>query len=362
MIETFKYDIFQICFKMKKGVFVLLLALIAVVIAGCQGGGDKGVSSTTPFIGGTEGLTAKFAENSPPAEVTDAQKDTSGKLINTFDIVLLLENVGEVDIGDSSLESTAGNTKIAVTIGGILGSDFLTSDSKNPDGKVVTLVKANSKGPISGVRKDPDGNKIPGSTVDMRFEGLAYQRELAGSAEFPIQADVCYSYQTKAVSDLCIRADATKRVSGVCDIAGQKQVFNSGAPVHVTAAKESVGGKNKVLLTFNVKNIGTGGVFKAAATPDCERGAFAKENHVLVQVSTGLTEGITCSGISVNSTASKLTEGLVVGDLRLSNGEGTFSCIQNTPNQDGVKKVDLKLTYNYLISKSTKIAVKHLLQ
>ncbi|MBI2580377.1 hypothetical protein HYV85_01065 [Candidatus Woesearchaeota archaeon] len=345
---------------MKKGVFVLLLALIAVVIAGCQGGQKGQVSSTTPFIGGTEGLTAKFAENSPPPEVTDAQKDNANKLINTFDIVLLLENVGEVDLGDSALKSTDDNTKVAVTIGGILSSDFLTSDSKSPDGKVVTLVKANPKGPISGVKKDPDGNKIPGSTVDMRFEGLAYQRELAGSAEFPIQADVCYSYQTKAVSDLCIRSDATKRVSGVCDIAGQKQVFNSGAPVHVTAAKESVGGKNKVLLTFNVKNMGAGSVFKAAATPDCERGAFAKENHVLVQVNTGIA-GISCSGISVDSTASKSENGLIIGDLRLSNGEGTFSCIQNTPNQDAVKKVDLKLTYNYLISKSTKLAVKHLL-
>ncbi|MBI2141247.1 hypothetical protein HYU16_02375 [Candidatus Woesearchaeota archaeon] len=349
---------------MKKGVFVLLLALIAVVIAGCQSGGDKGVSSTTPFIGGTEGLTAKFAENSPPAEVTDAQRDSSTppKLINTFDIVLLLENVGEVDLGDSTLPTTDANTKVAVTIGGILGSDFLDSAGKNPAGTEVKLVKANPKGPISGVRKDPDGDKIPGSTVDMRFEGLAYQRELAGSAEFPIQADVCYAYQTKAVSDLCIRADATKRVSGVCDISGQKQVFNSGAPVHVTAAKESVGGKSKVLLTFNVKNVGTGGVYKAVAgaAPDCERGAFAKENHVLVQIDTGLS-GITCSGISVDSAAAGTTPGRIVGDLRLSNGEGTFSCIQATPNQDAVKKVDLKLTYNYLISKSTKLAVKHLL-
>ncbi|MBI2143334.1 hypothetical protein HYU20_03260 [Candidatus Woesearchaeota archaeon] len=195
----------------------------------------------------------------------------------------------------------------------------------------------------------------------MRFEGLAYQRQLAGSAEFPVQADVCYSYQTKVVTDLCIRSDATKRVSGVCEISGQKPVFNSGAPVQVTAAKEGVGGKNKVLLTFNVKNVGAGGVFKAATTPDCERGAFAKENHVLVQVDTGLP-GITCSGISVDSAAAGTTPGRIVGDLRLSNGEGTFSCIQATPNQDAVKKVDLKLTYNYLTSKSTKIAVKHLLQ
>ncbi len=345
---------------MRKGVLVLVLLALALVVAGCQGNKPT-TSSSTPFIGGTEGLTAKFAENSPPTEVTDSQKDAAGKLINTFDIVLLLENVGEVDIGDSTLTSTSDNTKVAVTIGGILGSDFLDTASKNPDGKIVTLVKANPKGPISGVKKDPDGNKIPGSTVDMRFEGLAYQRLLAGSAEFPLQADVCYVYQTKAVTDLCIRADATKRVSGVCDISGQKQVFNSGAPMQITAVEEGVGGKNKVLLTFNVKNVGTGNVFKASATPDCERGAFAKENHVLVQITTGLS-GITCSGISVDSTASKPDEGVIVGDLRLSEGAGTFSCIQNTPNQDAVKKVDLKLTYDYLISKSTKIAVKHLLQ
>lgn len=347
---------------MKKGVILVLFVALAIVVAGCQGGQKGQVSSSTPFIGGVEGLTAKFAENSPPVEVTDAQIE-SGKLVNTFDIVLLLENVGEADIGDSGLASTIANDKVAVTIGGILGSDFLDSAGRNPGATVVTLVKANPKGPIGGVKKDPDGNKIPGATVDMRFEGLAYQRQLAGSAEFPVQADVCYAYQTKAVTDLCIRADATKVVSGVCQISGSKPVFNSGAPVHVTAVKESVGGKSKVLLTFNVKNVGAGNVYMASLTsltPDCERGAFAKENRVLVKVDTGLA-GISCSGISVNSAASKPEDGSIVGDLRLSGGEGTFSCIQNTPNQDGVKKVDLKLTYNYLMSKNTKISVKHLL-
>ena len=343
---------------MRKVVLFLVLAL-AIVIAGCQGGQKGQVSSTTPFIGGTEGLTAKFAENSPPPEVTDLQTDSNGKLINTFEIVVLLENVGEVDVPKE---------RAIVTIGGILSSDFVQSASGNP-------LKKNPPNDLTGVKKDPDGNKIPGATVDVRFDNLAYQKVLQGSTTFPVQADLCYTYQTKAVSDLCIRQDATKPVSGVCQISGQKPVFNSGAPVQFTVSKESVAGKNKVLLTFNVKNVGVGSVFRydnKDPKTQCTQGAFADENRVLVEVKTGLTGTtdkpltISCSGITPakdkeDKDASKTAEGTFIGYLRLDKGEGTFSCLQETPAQDAVKKVDLKLTYNYLTSKSTTIVVKHLL-
>ncbi|MBI3036321.1 hypothetical protein HYY73_00990 [Candidatus Woesearchaeota archaeon] len=340
---------------MKKGVVLVLLMAFALVIAGCKGG-DKGVtsSSSTPFIGGAEGLTAKFAENSPPPEVTDAQKNPAGAITPTFpfDIVVLLENVGEYDV------LKAGAT---VTISGLSASDFLKS-RKNTDNAAVSLIGVSPAEDLNGVKKDPDGNKIPGGTTDVWFKQLAYQKELQGNNPFPVQADICYTYQTKAQADMCIRKDLTKSVSGVCQIAAQKQVFNSGAPVHVTTVKESIAGKNKVLLTFNVKSVGTGNVFKfdsVTGKTACERGDFKTTDQVLVAVKTGLGS-LTCNGLS-DGRPLDVVNGEYAGYLRLSNGEGTFSCIQPTPEEDSVKKIDVKLTYNYLISKSTSILVKHLL-
>lgn len=364
-MERFKYDIFQIHHKMKKGVILVLFVALALVIAGCKGG-DKGPvsSSSTPFIGGTEGLTAKFAENSPPPEVTDAQKksSTDASLIPTFpfDIVVRLENVGESDVLKE---------KAVVTISGLSASDFLKKDEKTskymnaaPTPVEVSLKDVTPTEDLNGVKKDPDGNKIPGGTTDVWFRQLAYQKELQGNNPFPVQADICYTYQTKAQTEMCIRKDLTKSVSGVCQIATQKQVFNSGAPVHVIAAKESIAGRNKVLLTFNVKSVGPGNVFKlesATGKTACERGDFKTTDQVLVDVKTGLGD-LKCNGLS-DGKQLDVANGQFAGYLRLSNGEGTFSCIQPTPEEDSVKKIEVKLTYNYLISKSTSILVKHLL-
>lgn len=293
----------------------------------------------------------KFAENSPPAEVTDAQKDASGKLTNSFDVVVLLENVGEYDVPKGMA---------AITIGGLSSTDFLAGGTKNNKGVALSLKDKNPESDLSGVKKDPEGNKIPGSLSDVKFEELAYQGVLQGNNEFPIQADLCYAYQTKAAADACIRADATKTTAGVCQIAGSKQVFSAGAPVHVTSVKESVAGRNKILLTFNVKNVGTGNVFKFEGSVACPRDQFAKQDQVQVEVKTGMS-GISCSGISKIDGATQPDKGVYVGYLRLSTGEGTFSCIQTTPSEDALKKVDIKLTYNYLTSRSTKILVKHII-
>ena len=88
---------------MRKGVFVLVLALaLSLAVAGCQGGKSATSSSSTPFIGGSEGLRVSFVENAPPVEVLDnpLEKTKPGDRtqIMKFDVILKLENVGEQDI------------------------------------------------------------------------------------------------------------------------------------------------------------------------------------------------------------------------------------------------------------------------
>ena len=338
---------------MQKGVLVLFLAL-ALVIAGCQGGGKGAVSSSsTPFIGGSEGLRVSFVENAPPTEVLDNPKPTDKTQVQKFDVILRLENAGEQDVAWSAIKTT---------IGGIFPADFdkattelkdvIFSTKKAVDQKLSAADAA--KLVLTGVKKDPDGAKIPGGIDELTFKDLAYLKMLEGNTEFPIQADVCYKYTTKAVGDFCMRADLTRSQGGVCQAKGTKPVFSSGSPVQVTSVDESIGGRSKVILKFKIKTVGSGSFFKpdATGTPNCVRGDFSKENFVRVTVNSGVN-GLTCSGFTNNGA-------IATGDVRLTNAEGTITCIQDGVSVDAVQKATVTVDYNHLVTSSTKVLVKHL--
>ncbi len=335
---------------MQKGVLVLVLLAMALVVAGCQGGGKGAVSSSsTPFIGGSEGLRVSFLDNAPPKEILDNKQ-------MSFDVILRLENVGERDIPAS---------KLKVTLGGIYPQDFVETGKTKPENLQNVLYsglagKTDPKYKLDGVKKDPEGGKIQGGIDEIKFEGLTYKKLLEGNAEFPLQADFCYNYQTKAVGDFCMRQDLTRPTAGVCDVKGTKPMFSSGAPLHVVSLDEAVGGAGKVILKFTLKADGTGSFFKpeaiAATNKDggCEKGNFAKENIVRVTLNTGVT-GLSCSGFDNPANVQEVN-----GDVRLTNGEASITCIQSGVSFDAVQKATVTVNYNHLISASTKLLVKHL--
>ncbi len=346
-IETFKYAFPQFCLfdlKMRKGVLVLVLAL-ALVIAGCKGG-EKGTasSSTTPFIGGTEGLRISFLENAPPRETLDNPKAINAKgtpetdrakwELSKFDIAMRVENVGEQKILADTL---------TVTIGGIYAGDFNVGADKTIT-KTTSLTSSLAK-ELEGVRKDPEGERLPGGVDEIIFADLAYVKSLEGNNEFPIQADACYPYRTRAVADFCMRKDLTKATSGVCQIKGSKPVFSSGGPIQVTSFEEAVGGTEKVILKFKIKATGAGTFYKPG---DCKKGNFQEENFVRVTVASGVS-GLKCSGWDSSTK-----------DVRLTNGEASVTCIQSGVTVDALQKMNIYLDYNHLITASTKILVKHL--
>ena len=342
---------------MQKGVLILLLAM-AIVIAGCQGGDKtKTSSSSTPFIGGSEGLRVSFVENAPPAEVLDNPKptDTTKSQVQKFDVILKFDNAGEQDIAANGAK---------VTIGGIFPADFGVPGLTTRTPATLQNVLFGKK--LDGVKKDPEGSKIQGGTEEMPLYDLGYVKQLEGNSEFPIQADICYKYTTKAVGDFCMRADLTRTQGGVCQAKGTKPVFSSGGPVQVTSVDESVGGRGKVLLKFTVKAGSSGSFFKpddasTADAPNCARGDFSKENFVKVTVNSGITStapktGLTCSG----SKGGDPLRGTQILEVRLNNGEGSITCIQDNVNVDAIQKANLQVEYNHLITASTKVLVKHL--
>ena len=327
---------------MRKEVFVLVLAL-ALVVAGCKPGQTTTTSSSTPFVGGTEGLRVTFVDNAPPKEVLDNPRAGDASQVMKFDVALRLENVGEQDV-------TTANIK--TTIGGIYPTDFGKQVSE------LQNVYANTKLPnvaqLDGVRKDPEGDKLPGGTEEVTFKDLGYLKSLQGNNVFPLQADICYKYTTKAVSNFCMRQDMTRLTPGVCAVKGPKTVFSSGSPIHVSSLDESVGGRTKVILKFKISAVGTGSFFMpdqgTAGSPNCPKGDFRSENFVRVTVNTGV-DGLTCSGFSGTPPS---------GNVRLSNGEASVTCIQDNVRIDALQNVNLQIEYNHLVTASTSILVKHL--
>ena len=330
---------------MRKEVFVLVLALL-LAIAGCTSGDNNTTtSSNTPFVGGAEGLRVSFVDNAPPREILDNPKPQDESQVMRFEIAVKLDNMGEQEVLTSNIKTT---------LGGIYPPDFDKSSTDLQN--VIASAKLPNVLKIEGVRKDPEGDKLPGGTEEMTFKDLGYLKSLAGNNEFPVQADVCYKYTTKAVGNFCMRQDMTRTSAGVCTVKGAKQMFSSGAPVQVTTLDESVGGRNKVILKFRIKAVGAGSFFKpdpAGTPPTCTKGDFSKENFVQVTVNTGVN-GLTCSGFSSTGSQS------ATGQVRLANGEASVTCIQDMVTVDALQSVNVQVEYNHLISTATSILVKHL--
>ncbi len=302
---------------------VWLLALAAIFIISCQPSSQT-ASTATPFFGGTTGLVINFEPNSPPAEVIDGRRFP-------FSVIVKLENIGESDIQPGKAE---------VRITGIYPPDF---------GQNTPELKKTNPEAILGVKKDSEGNKIPGGIAQIEFPNLNYQGQLQGNLQLPLRAEVCYNYETRMSSTYCMRKNLLSTAAGPCKINEPKTVFNSGAPVQVTSFTESVAGTNTVLFNFKIALKGNGNVFRGGT--NCNP-AVSNENKVFVIVDSGLP-GLKCQGLQEKGSDERS------GFASLSNGEASFTCTQPITGSDAVKEIAVKMNHDYLESKSTQILVKH---
>ena len=216
---------------------LIILTIVVLFLAGCQGDitGPQQENLGT-FVGGNQGLAIAFAEDQPPVAVLDDGQET-------FFITLLLRNVGEHTIPAGGLiASLSGIVQKSFSIQSLNVKNDFDIYGTGKDGSIVT----------------------PGAEDLLEFGDASFQPDLPGDTEFTIRADVCYNYQTQAVSKLCLKQDVLKRtIDDVCLINNAKlDVENSGASVHVTSARQNTIGSNKVKLTFTIQNLGVGAVFE----------------------------------------------------------------------------------------------------
>ncbi|MDP1694971.1 MAG: hypothetical protein Q8L34_05525, partial [Candidatus Woesearchaeota archaeon] len=223
---------------MKRG--FIFLALVALVLAGCQGGGSQQSKNDSPFIGGTQAVDVAFFENEPPTHVLDNGQET-------FFITLLLKNSGEFTVPKNSL---------IASLSGIPQASFGL--------RSLNVVNARE---IMGASKELDLVQ-PGSEESLEFGEAKYTIDIPASFTTQIRADICYTYQTKAVANLCLKKNvvARKSVNDVCDVnAPSVALHNSAGPLQATDLRQTSVGASRVKLSFKVKNMGTGVVYEPNA-------------------------------------------------------------------------------------------------
>jgi len=227
--------------------YIGLVLITTLLIVGCSG--NNNVEKQTPFIGGSEGLSMRFLPESPPDFVFD---DGKGE----FGILVELENVGE-----ATIEPSAGYVEII----GINPRDFgLSNQSSLLEGINTRLMRS---------RKNFEGTIIKGDRTVVEFPQLSYERDLFGNTETTIRAELCYDYKTSTSTNVCVKRDVLSTgldTRKICDVSGEKDPQNSGAPIHITSLKEAPIGDDKIQLIFEIEHVGpvNGQIYKRGTICD----------------------------------------------------------------------------------------------
>lgn len=303
---------------------IILAILLLLVLIACKPTAKQPITIQSPFIGGAQGIQIDFHE---------LRKDVFDGGRDPFDVIIKLQNNGETEVNKENIK---------IKLSGINPSEF---------GKLEEQLVASAPDDVIEIRKDATGNMIPSPPTFVEFLELNHRSTITGaSAQFPLRADLCYLYRTKAVSKLCIRSDLlTPPPGGICEINEEKPLFNSGAPVQISGFKESTRAKDKVGFSFEIKNAGTGNIFERNSF--CDRSQRKNENRVYVIINTGLS-GLSCTGLE---STGKGAEGFVT----LYGGSKIVTCTQTANTRtDFEQLVNIEAIYDYEQTAQTTITVK----
>ena len=309
---------------MKKGAVLVLILVLSLFIFGCQNT-KKDTQSLGIFIGGSEGLDFSFFENQPPIKVIDNNQEP-------FQIALKLQNKGEY---------TIPSNKIIASLSGINSEAFSLSS-----------LNSRSNIPLEGKYKSGD-QVVQSSPEELQFDEALYKYDL--NADFPtsIRADVCYLYETKSVSKICLKKKPVdKTIEDKCLINTDKVTTEvSSAPVKIKEVKQRSSSANAIKLTFTVINEGKGEVYGPETFTDKCSEVSQEKDKVLVEVFSASSQaGIKCSQLRDSNK----------GLIKLALKEKVINCDIPTTNLQEVafeEPINIVLTYFYKSSTEKQITV-----
>jgi len=302
--------------KKRFDIRILLLSILIIVlfVNGCTG---KPKTTSTTFLGGTEGIKIEFKDIAPPSSF-DQGEDVPVKV--------LLKNNGEYNI-------VMGNAKAKI-YGINLGDFSLTSDYKG------NLGLLRGKGEFLE----------EGGEQEISFGNLNYIPSVINSRDFTIRAKICYPYQTSAEIDVCIKT-STEQTDTICSLDGEKVVPGSvsGAPIQVKSLTQKARSSDQVRFDISFENKGGGNVYSQdieCDELDDDMVAMNNRNKFTLEVLSPLD--VLCSF--------RNGEDANIGEIELENNIGKVSCWMDV--QDTYKDVlRLRLKYMYTDTTSKNIRV-----
>ncbi len=318
---------------MKKAISLTFLLASLMLLAGC-GEQEVTTDATKTFIGGTTGLVMSFEPGFPPEEVFDAGN-------SPFDIDIKLKNEGEYTVASGDVEAR---------IVGPYAPDFGVSEND--------LVKSSAES-ILAKSTSTEGQVIEGGESHIIFTNLNYGQELSGNELNNYRADICYTYGTEAVTQICVLKDLLRTTSSnICNVNEEKEVRNSGAPVQITKITESRYGTQDIGITLDIANIGVGEVYQKQMK--CDATQLKEKNKVWVEIDSGLETQPTCSGLK-DEAGSTISGNAGYVTLSPDTKTTRLTCVQKaTTQQDFIKTVNFNLEYDYYETKDWQLLIKHL--
>ncbi len=308
--------------KMKRQYLLIIVIISILLIVGCA---PKSKGGSAGYLGGTNGLKISFADGAPPEKVLDANNEQ-------FSITLLLKNEGERDI-------KAGGVK--TTIAGINPTSFQIKD--------ITLKNGND---ITSSRREQD-KTVAGGQDEITYSAGYKEDESVDNDGLKIGVNVCYNYGTDAVSNICLRKQASSRTSekDACQVYEDKKISNSAAPIQIMSLSERPSGVNKVIVIFDVENKGKGAVYSkdAFGSKDCIADQEKdKENRINVKVSSTADVGIKCGKL----------DGKAEGVVRLVEGKTSVTCdIDTSRLSETTFENPIKLSLDYVYKEDVSKAI-----
>lgn len=327
-------------------VLALLICLVLVMSACKSKSASTGGAPRTPFIGGTAGISMNFEKDSPPPEVTDDESFA-------FKVIVRLKNEGEHKVEKSDMK---------LNLVGFDPNDFGKSFSDLKDVQPEDVLDAK--------RKDSEGNIVEGTTTFALFPRGSdnfIPAKFSGNTEFTFRTEACYNYETLANTKLCILRDMINvRDKSLCKPNGARTTYSSAAPVQVSNFRQSVVGKDKLSFSFDISVSNNVEIFSDrnkpssfdAACPKDPRLRRENENRVTVEITEipvdPVVTGLKCGGLDSGSK----------GEVILVSGKRTLTCtIDLVADRVDLEKVlGVKVSYNVMDNKETKVLVKHLAQ